>query len=469
VCFINAMAPCRLERPGLSRRRVALGIGANMLERMAGIALQLALVPVLASHWGLELYGVWAMLTALPGILLLGDLGFATAASVRMTMQIARGDRDSARITMHSASQVVLIAGAMILAVAAAVAAFMPDAALSALSAATAADLRTALVCLALYAVLIIANGLVLAVFRSNERFALGSLLSTLTLLLENILLVTVVALGHGIAIGAMAMLAGRASGTAIGLLTSARLRTGVMPGLRHGNRAARSELIGPAVAAMAIPLGLALMLQGQVVALGAAAGAATVPAFVAARTLSRLGLQLSQALAHPLIPEFGVASARGNKRGVLRMFALVLVAALFIAVTFAIILAVAGPWIVMTWSAGHIAVPRETMWAIAVSALCGGIWNPVSNLMLAINRQASFAPVLVALAAIGVLVTLSVGSWLGSTAAALAMAAVDLMMLIVVLRFGLTNWASIWDLRRTINALVDEARSEAMRLMRRR
>lgn len=439
-----------------------------MLDRVVGMGLQLALVPILAAHWGLELYGTWAMLVALPGILLLSDLGFATAATVRMTMQIARGEREAARVTMHSASQVVLAAGLAIMALAVTAALLAPDSALSFRSGADPSHLRTALLCLAAYAVLIIANGLVLAVFRSNERFALGSLLSTFTLLLENGLLVIVVTLGHGIAAGAMALLVGRGMGTVIGLIVAARLRTGMLPGLRRGNRAVRSELIGPALAAVAIPMGLTLLLQGQVVALGAAAGAAAVPAFVAARTLSRMGLQLSQALAHPLIPEFGAASARANQRGVLRMFALVLTVATLIAASFALMLAIAGPWIVHTWSAGHITVPRETMWAIALSALCGGIWNPVSNLMLAINRQASFAPALVALAALAVLVTLALGHWLRTMAAALSMAAVDLVMLIIVLRFSLYHWARPPDLYRTVMALAGEARSEAGRFLRR-
>jgi hypothetical protein len=54
------------------------------------------LVPVLASRWGLELYGQWLLLATLPQFLSMSDLGFATAAGTRMTMAVARGDRDEA-------------------------------------------------------------------------------------------------------------------------------------------------------------------------------------------------------------------------------------------------------------------------------------------------------------------------------------------------------------------------------------
>lgn len=437
-----------------------------MFDRVVGMVLQLAQVPILAAHWGLERYGLWGMLIAVPGILLLSDLGFATAATVRMTMQIARGERDAARTTMHSATQVVLGACAVILILAGAAVSLVPDAALPRFAATGAAELRTAVVCLAAYAALIISNGLILAVFRSNHRFAWGSLLSTFTLLLENGLLVAVVARGHGIGEAALALLCGRALGSALALVAAARLRTGVLPGLRQADPAVRTELVGPALAAMAIPLGLTLTLQGQVVALGMAASSAAIPAFVAARTLSRIGLQLAQALAHPLIPEFGAASAQDNKRGVERMFTLVIATAVIISASFAALLALAGPWIVKTWSAGHITASPEMMWTIALSALCGGIWNPVSNLILAINRQASFAPLLVILAALGIVATLALGAMLGSIAAALAMAAIDLVMLIVVLRFALAHWAAPQDLDRTARALAQEAVGHARRLL---
>ena len=67
----------------MSRRRVALGVGANAIDRIAIALMTLLLVPVLASHWGLARYGGWAMLTTVPSLFALGDLGFANAATVR--------------------------------------------------------------------------------------------------------------------------------------------------------------------------------------------------------------------------------------------------------------------------------------------------------------------------------------------------------------------------------------------------
>lgn len=442
-----------------------MGIGANLLDRAVGVALQLALVPILAAHWGLERYGLWGMLIALPAILLLSDLGFATAATVRMTLQIAKGQREAALVTMHSASQVVLVAAAVVAALGSAAAAFLPDAAIESLSAIAPGDVRGAILALTGYSALILAQGLLQAVFRSNHHFATGSLISTGTLLLENALLIGVAISGMAILAGSLALLLGRLTGVALAVATAARMRTGILPGLHKADAATRRELTGPALAAMAIPLGLSLVLQGQVIVLGIAAGAAAVPAFVAARTLSRLGLQVAQALSHPLMPEFATVVAHGNRAGTVRYFVLVLGGAMALAGSSALLLALGGSWMVSVWSGGHIAVPPQMMLIIAVSSLAGGIWNPVSNLMLAVNEHARFAPALLGLSGLGLMVTFVTGNLLGSSAAAISMAGIDLAMLAIVMRFALWNWGKPREWVEVLSAILKQTRQELRRL----
>ncbi len=450
----------------MSRQRIALGVGANALDKVIAAAIQLLLVPILASHWGLARYGGWAMLTTVPGVLALGDLGFANAATVRMTMQVARGELAQARTTIRSATQVVAMACGLIVVLVAVIAATLPAQAILDVPQTSDAEMRRAFVFLAVYAALIMGCGLMQGVFRSTQRFALGTLLSTVTAVMENGLLVLVVFQGHGIAAAATALMAGRLAGFVTMFATAAMLKTGLLPGFTGGDRQTRRDLLAPALAAMAIPLATALLLQGTVAALGFVAGAIAVPAFVTARTLSRIGLQGSQMLTTALMPEFGAATAQGNRRAVLRMFVAVLGTAAAIAVPFAVLLALAGPWIILHWSNHNIHVGEGLMLAIAASALCGGIWNPLSNLMLAINRQSEFAIAYAILAGLAVILTLALGASLGGTAPALALALVDAAMLVVVARFAVRHWGSHGDWGRTMVELSDQARSDIGRLI---
>jgi O-antigen/teichoic acid export membrane protein len=451
----------------MSRRRIALGIGANVIDRAVIALIQLLLVPILATHWGVERFGGWAMLVTVPGLLVLADLGFANAAAVRMTMELAQGKTAMARTIIRSATQMVIAACAAVVVFAISASWQLPGDQLLQVPLTSDREMRWAIALMAVYACLIMISGLFIGLLRSHGRYPNAAMLATVTTLLENGLLVLAVVLDHGIAIGALALVTGRAIGLGLIIGFSARLRTGTFPVPFGGSPAVRRELLKPALAAMAIPLATALLLQGTVSALGLVAGAAMVPAFVAARTLSRVGLQGSQVLTTALMADFGGAAARDNRSALNRMFLLVLGTGLAIALPFAAVLALAGPWIVQVWSNWQITASPALMIAIAVSALCGGIWNPLSNLMLAINRQSEFALIYAVLAALGVALTLVLGARLGGTAPALALALVDLTMLGVVGRFALQNWSEGNLASGLIRLLKDELGAIARRLRR--
>jgi O-antigen/teichoic acid export membrane protein len=452
----------------MSRKRIALGVGASVIERIAVSLTQIGLVPILATHWGLERYGGWSMLMTLPSLLVLGDLGFGGAAVVRMTMEVARGERAAARATVRSAAQVLAAACGVLFTVACCAAVFLPGSALPAIPGETGSELRLSIILLTAYTSVVLFSALLQGVFRSTGRFAQSVGIATFTYLLENALLITAILLGKGILGGVIALTLGRTIGYLVNLIAAARLRSGLLPALSGGSAQVRRELLRPALATMSIPLATALLLQGTVAGLGAVAGTLAVPAFVAARTLSRIGLQATQVLTGALMPEFGGASAREDHARVLKLFVLLSATATVIAVPFAAVLAIAGPWIVLVWSNHRIHAEPAMMLAIAVSALCGALWKPLSDLMLAQQRQTAFAPVYAALAIAGVAFTLLASPKLGSTAPALALALVDLAMLGLVGRFAWRNWASHGSIRATLRGLWHDGRSGLRQLLRR-
>ena len=77
------------------------GIGANTFQQVV-FTIQLVLVPVFATRWGLERYGIRLLLSAVRSYLSLSDFGFATAAASDMTMRVAREDKRGALVTFQS-------------------------------------------------------------------------------------------------------------------------------------------------------------------------------------------------------------------------------------------------------------------------------------------------------------------------------------------------------------------------------
>jgi len=416
-------------------RRLAAGIGMTVFDKLVIAGTQLALVPILASHWGLALYGQWLLLATVPQFLSMSDFGFATAAGTRMTMAVARGERDEAVRVFQSAWRAILVSSAGMIGLALALAWLAPDALFGAGGAAAIADLRLTLAILALYGVVAVQGSIVFAGFRAAQLFPVGAFWNAMVLLIENAALVVTVLLGGGTIAAALAWLTGRVLGLVGQNLLLRRRVPWLTIGLAQGNWREARSLMAPAGAVMLLPIAQAVVLQGMALLVGAVAGRTAVPAFAATRTLSRVGMQLCWIVSTPLMPEFSAALARDDARRMTAMIAGTLLFSGVCVVPFALGFMAWGQAAIAAWTHGAILPPQALVTAMALAILCGGIWYPLSNLILAANAQAGYTIWYVGLAAIAVVAAFGLVGRYGATGAAGAMAALDLAMLIVVVR----------------------------------
>jgi O-antigen/teichoic acid export membrane protein len=195
--------------------------------------------------------------------------------------------------------------------------------------------------------------------------------------------------------------------------------------GLRHGSWGKARALLGPAGAVMLVPIAQAMLLQGTAVVLGRVAGSAAVPAFAATRTISRIGLQLCWIVSTPLMPEFSAAMAREDRRAMATMLLALLMISALLVVPYAFGFMAAGQWLIGYWTHGVIVPPLPLVLAMGCTILFGGLWYPVSNLILACNRQAGYSAWYLAHV---------LARPLGAAGAGLAMALLDAAMLVVIL-----------------------------------
>lgn len=447
----------------MSRRRIALGLVANAYDKLLIAGIQLLMVPVLLWQWGLHLYGCWLVLATVPGFLALADMGFSGAAYARMIGQVARGERAAAVRVLQTACQVLAIGSAVVLPAALAVIWAVPGGWLPTDAALSAEATRITLALLVLYGLTVFQAQLAGSAFASVQLAPLYAFTASHVALLENALLAGAAVAGLGPVGGAAGLLAGRVIGTVAQRLLLWRKAPWLRFGIAQADAAERRVLARSAAGMLAIPLGQALVLQGSVVALSAAAGSAATAAFVAARTLSRIGLQATQLLTHAVMPEFAAAHARGDRQSEAQLLLAVAGAALAAALPFALVIGLGGAWLIALWTGGAIVAPAGLMPAFAASVLASGLWTPMSTLMYSINRQDAFAWAYLLLGIAAVVMTVVLGRTLGATGAALTLAALDVVMLAVIARFARRHWLRGLPTAAVARALVTRGRA-AMR-----
>lgn len=414
-------------------RRVIGGVGANIFDKLIVTATQLTMVPVMANAWGLHLYGLWLLMFTAPSFLAMGDFGFAQAAGTKMTMAVARGERDEAINIFQSAWAAILASSAMLFALAGLFAFVVPASVFGGDPGMPVGEIRLTLFLLLLYGIAAIQGSIFFAGFRAAGLFPIGAFWNALIILIEGSAIITAVMLGAQPVVAAATILGGRI----VGLVGQNILLRRKVPWLRIGfERATMAEtkrLLAPAGAVMLVPIAQAFYLQGTALALGAVAGQAAVPAFTAARTLSRVGLQMCWLFNTPLLPEFSAAAARNDRQDQATMVVVTALGSAVLILPYALLFGLFGQRAILIWTHGAIHAPPGLLWAMAGSILFGGFWFPLSNLILALNRHASYTGWFLALALASAPATLLLADPLGATGAGLAMMLLDLAMLVVI------------------------------------
>jgi O-antigen/teichoic acid export membrane protein len=445
-------------------RRIMRGVGANVFDKLVIAGVQLAMVPVLATQWGLTVYGAWLLLSTIPSFLGMSDFGFAAAAGNRMTMLASEGKRDAVVRTFQSAWIVILLSSTAMIALALMVVWAVPAGWLPVSAGFGERAARSTLSLLLTYGIVALQGGIFLAGFRCAGFYATGTVWAAMAILFESLALIAAVSLGARPEGAAAVLLTCRALSIVAQNVLLRRKVPWLVVGVRHARRDEARSLLAPAVAVMALPLGQAAFLQGSALALGIAVSEAAVPAFTATRTLSRIGLQMTQLVTHALMPEYSAAVARGDRQGQATMLLLVLATATIVAVPFALLLTIAGPWFVGVWTHGVIRPDRALMIVMALTVVLGGYWNPLSNLILAMNRHAGFSYPYAIMAVATMPLAYIFSKWFGATGAGLAIAALDVGMCIVIARLGRRLFVTRDDLWIAARRLAAQARTIAGR-----
>jgi len=415
---------------GTVRRRLGLSLSANAFGQIVTIAVQLASLPVLIGAWGVEVYGLWLVISAVPAYLAFLDAGFGTAAGSHMVGLVVRGGSDDAARVYNALAALVLAVVAGIGIPAALVALWLPWSAYFPLGAA-AGPIDVAIAAVTAYGFACLPMSVVQTGFRANGSYALGATLANALRLGESAAMLGVAAAGYGLAPAALTLLAVRSLGT-VAIAVTMHRTVRWLP-FRPGGAALGElrPLLRPAFAVMMFPAAFALSIQGMTFLIAALVSVKAVVVFSAVRTLTRLGLQAVSVVSQAVMPEYS-AAAHTDRARLARLVKFNAAAAFVVALTLAVVLAAAGVPFIGFWSGGQIEAPLRLVLLMAAVMVVQAVATVPLSLLISVNRHGACGVIMVA----GALVALAgaaavLPSW-GLEGAALALLLTDIAMLAI-------------------------------------
>ncbi|MGE5452630.1 MAG: lipopolysaccharide biosynthesis protein [Acidobacteriota bacterium] len=365
--------------------RIISAMGAGAFGQGVSILIQVGSLPLFLMYWNAERYGTWLMLSAMPAYLSMADIGMVAAAGNRMTMEMAKGQVQMANRVFHSATVFMLL-------VTGAVAAIAGVVLLSGLTR-WPAEQSLAMWLLILTVLVALFSGLSEAIFKASGRYAQGTLLGNLLRLAEwGGALLGLLVWGSFTAVAAGG-LAARSLGLLLVMQHARRHSNGLAWGWQHACRDDVREMVRPALSFMVFPLANALTFQGGTLLVGYLLGASAVTAFSAARTVSRVAVQITSVLAHALWVEFSRLFGLARWTELNRVYAHALRTGLLVSIVLSGVFFVLSPWLLARWTHGQVTFIPTLMAVLLVYAAVAGIWHVPRVLLMASNQHVALAP----------------------------------------------------------------------------
>ncbi|WDF72874.1 lipopolysaccharide biosynthesis protein [Novosphingobium sp. KACC 22771] len=371
--------------------RLGRGTLAGIYAQFIQLAIQLISVPVLTSHWGLAGYGAWVLLFTVPQMLAMADLGLTAAGANAMTAAAAQGHYERAARIHTSLRWTSLLMALTVGSVIGLYVLWLRPHTLDFAQPFTHGRAWVTVLAMLGYTVLAMQNAVTGAGFRAADAFATWQTVYDTCLLTETLAALTVAAVGYGPEEVALTYLGCRVLFSGLLGLFLRRLAPWSAQAGWQLDGAEIKRLLKPALAAFMLPAAQAITLQGSVMAIGAMAGPAAVPAFSTLRTISRTALQFTYRFNFASMPRYTVHHATGNEAGKSMLVMANLAVAVFLLLPAAPVLFVLGKPIIALWTHG-VVHPSSSLLALMLAAMVlNGLWVPMSNLICAINEHARF------------------------------------------------------------------------------
>jgi O-antigen/teichoic acid export membrane protein len=388
------------------KQRILQGIYANGFGQAVTLLIQIASVPILIRAWGVELYGEWIILSAVPSYLTLSDIGLTTIAGNMLALAAdrRRDDAEIRAVYQSAWAMVTLLSAAVLIPVVTLIWLTEPGRILG-LARITGRTLDLTLLLLFLHVAMSMQTGILQLPFRVIKENPFSVAAANTIRLLEWLGATLVVLAGGTVVEVAMAFLCVRTLGNAaLGWLVT-RSGSPLEIGFRYANGEVMRTLLRPSLASLCFPLGLSLAMQGFVLLIGHLVGAGGVALFSVYRTFTRVPIQVATSINQAVWPElsyaFGANDFAKAKRLVIKMlqFGAALSAVTIVAVFFT------GERVIDWWVSSSLEHSPALLIALALTALVHVLWQPFWVAQIAINRHSRFAAWFLLVSALSLLV----------------------------------------------------------------
>ena len=432
-------------------KRLLRGSGAQIASQVTQILIRFTEVPLLLYFWGIQLYGEWLMLSAIPVYFIVCDCGFSTAACHEMTLRGGAGDKEGVITLFQSTWLIVLVFSALTLITVLVLIKVIPLKDWLAFKSMNKAEINITFFLLIVHVMVVLQSGVLNGGFWVSGSYPASMYFIVFTQLLEFIGFAASIVLGGGPVQATSAYLAGRILGTFIMWMGQRKVTPWLHFGFQHASFSEIRRIAYPALGSIAFPLGEALNIQGLRLILGLVIEPAALALFVPTRTLSRIVMQPGLIISRLIKPELALSYGSKNNSLIQKIFKKANQLTFWGSLAACFIVGFGAFVIFPFWTVGTISVHYPTLIILLLVGLVHSIWYTSLMLPYAINLHCRIALHYILIYGFtNCCLVIILAKQIGITGAALSLLLTEFAIFYFVLKeslslakISLRNWAS--------------------------
>jgi O-antigen/teichoic acid export membrane protein len=408
--------------------RLTSGTTANLLRQATSIFGQLAIVPILLTHWGNQLYGEWQILAAAVTYIALLDFGMQTYVVNRMNQAYSlERMREFTRI-LHSALWFTLSVSFAAILIILPVMIFAPLGTWFHLQVTSRGAASLIAAFLAFQSCCSLPAGVMAGIYRAVGEYAREVSIANGYRVSVLVLTAAIALSGGGLVLVAVMQAVALVAVTLFQYQDLRRRHPDIYIGISERDLKLAWSFVGPSSLFLLMQVSLALAFQGGTLLTGAIMGAASVAIFVTLRTLVNAISQATGAFSGTLWPEFTSLEARGDYETLRAAHRLASKFLLAFTCSAAVFLHFTARDVVAWWTNSRIVYDPRLMDAFLLLQITEG-WYIISQMLLvSSNRHQTIAFCRVLSGALGFALGYFLGRRMGAAGVVLGFLLADLM-----------------------------------------
>lgn len=373
-------------------KRLRLNTVSYGYTQIVTIAAQLLLVPFFLKYWGTEKYADWLILTGIPTLLTLLDMGVSQASANKATVLAGSGDKEGARRSMQTALAFSLAICTIIITITLTITPAVNWNSLLNLKSLSNGESRQIILMMSLYLCTSVLGGPLDGWYRTIDRTATGAFLLANRRMADILISITILLSGGSPTDLALALLITQLIALSILTLIAQKLSPWPILGLKNASFLELKSIYKPALAYASFPLAQLVTLQGGLQILNQVAPPQVVVGYVMARTLMRMIIQLGTVINNALKPEISRQAGKGNLLETQKLTLKITRWILSVCVLAYLFLVIAGPYFISFWGHGKVHVQSMELSLIGLHTLANVAWFIPAAILIATNKHIKLA-----------------------------------------------------------------------------